>query len=182
MEKHSKFLNIDRKVVRVFKWISYPSGGVLMFMALLATANVIYSKLFSRSIPSSTDWITYLMIPVVYLAVGYMVLDRGLITVDFIEKRYPQWLKNIVMVIFYLVGIIVNVIISVQVFRQMFTYIQTNKMSSTSALHFPLWPFYLILGIGMIVLAAALLWTIVRVLVVGTPEIKHEAKEDDTDE
>lgn len=167
MQEHVKFWKVDAAIVRVFKWISYSSAACLFFMAILATANVIYSKIFSNTIPSSTDWITYMMIPVVYLAIGYMVLDRGLITVDFLEKHYSQWLKNVILVVFYIIGVVVDLLVAVRVFNQMKLYFQTNKISSTSALHFPLWPFYLILSLGMFIFAAAMCWTVVRVFITG---------------
>lgn len=175
-----RFRTVDSCMVTALRYISYAAAGCLLIMALLATANVVYSKLFSRSIPSSTDWIAYLMIPVVYLSVAYVVLDRGLIAVDIISGRFPKWVKNIITALSYCVGAGLGLLISYRLFMQMLEYKSIHKMSSTSALSLPLWPFYCILCFGMVLLSISQLWVIVWLIITGRIEqagVDSEAEE-----
>ena len=94
--KHPKFVKADAIVLKILKWISYPPAVMMVIVALLATINVITSKFFHIMVPSCNDWITYLLIPIVFMSIGHVHLDRGLVVVDFVNKHYPKWLLTII--------------------------------------------------------------------------------------
>lgn len=166
--KHNKLSlirQIDCIITKTFRIISYAAGVIAFVVVVLATANVICSKLTHVSIPSANDWITYLLVPIVYLSIGYMVLDRGLIEVDFVSKHYPRWLKIVISLFSTLACTIINVFIIRYQLQLTNNYLALNKMSSTSPLHFPLWPFPVIILIGMVMMSVAMLWKCIRSIV-----------------
>ena len=182
MEKelnHPKFRKVDAIVVKIFRYISYPAAILLVIIALIATINVITSKLFSWIVPSNIDWITYLIIPVVFLSLAHVQLDRGLVTVDFISSHYPKKLKDTIDIISDVLLIFINAFIGYRGFVLMFDKIATKEMSSTDAGSFYLWPFCLILGFGMFCFAFTSFWCILRtVFNVHPAEEKKKAEEE----
>ena len=162
--KHPKFRKADGFVVKVFKYISYPPAVLMMFIAVMATVNVITSKIFHTIVPSVNDWITYLLIPIVFLSISHVQLDRGLVVVDVLNKRYPKWLLNVIDVIsnFCLIGL--NGFISWRAFVLMLDKFAHKEISSIDAGHFYLWPFCLILGFGMLCFAFTSFWCILRTI------------------
>lgn len=155
---------IDRIFMKIFRGVSYLSALLVFIVAVAVTANVIYAKLTHNSIPSVNDWVTYLLVPIVFFGAGYMMLDRGLIEVDFISRHFPRAVRDALSVLSSAIGIFISVIIIRHQWTLMLNYISLNKMSSVSRLHFPLWPFPLIIILGMIMISAAFLWQTIRML------------------
>ena len=163
-KNHATFRKIDAVVVKIFKYISYPPAVLLIIVALVATINVITSKTIKWIIPSNIDWITYLIIPIVFLSLAHVQLDRGLVTVDFVSSHYPVWLKKLVDIISNALLIFINGFIGYRGFVLMMAKIATKEMSSTDKGSFPLWPFCFLLGFGMICFAFTSFWSILRTL------------------
>lgn len=170
----SGFWKADEKIKKIAKYISYPSGICLFVMALWATANVIWSKLTHSSIPSTTDWIAYLLVPTVFLACAYEVLDKGFVYVDIVTGKFPPIVNKIVLTISYSIGFAVSVIMSFKQFELAFKNMQTGKTSSTLALSFPIWPFSAILAIGLGLMALAMLWYTIRIYVKKPEKISEK--------
>jgi TRAP-type C4-dicarboxylate transport system permease small subunit len=158
---------VDKVVVRVIKSISYISGVCLIGIMLVAFFNVIGEKLRAlglpfKGIPSSTEIIQYLHIPVVFLAAAHVTLDRGHTRIDLLSSKFPKTVQNIFDTFGNICGIIICGFISQRGFVQMNKFITRNMKSSVSGVGFPLWPFALILSIGFALLAFSFLWSIVR--------------------
>ena len=169
-----KLCKIDKHITRIFKYVSYFSGAFLFLMAIFATVNVIYVKLFSKSIPSASDYVTYFMVPVVYLSVGFSLLDMGLVVADVLSRKFPRALVLIINSISYLLGAAASALIAWRQFDLMLNYYAINKRSSMVVLNFPLWPFCLVLSFGMVLLTLGFIWVIIR----DSAGIKTAAKKD----
>ena len=131
-------------------------------MAIIATVNVIYSKMFSKSIPSASDYITYFLVPVVYLSVAHALLDKGLVVADVLSRKFPRLVVLIINSISYVVGAVAGVFIASRQYSLMLEYIAIRKRSSINRLNFPLWPFSFILGVGMLLMTFGFIWVIIR--------------------
>ena len=162
--KNEKFRKADAVVVRIFRYISYPPAVLLIIVALIATINVITSKTIKWIIPSNIDWITYLIIPIVFLSLAHVQLDRGLVTVDFLSTHYPAWLQKIIDIISNVILIFINGFIGYRGYVLMFSKIATQEMSSTDKGNFPLWPFCFLLAFGMTCFAFTSFWSILRTI------------------
>lgn len=178
--KHPGFAKVDAVVVRILKYISYPPAILMMIVALLATVNVVTSKAFHTVVPSCNDWITYLLIPIVFLSIGHVHLDRGLVVVDFVNKHYPKWLLTVIDIISNILLIGLNGFLSWRAFVLMVQKFQIKELSSVDAGHFYMWPFSFLLGFGMAVFAFTSFWCILRDVfdyhpAVTTPEDMAEA-------
>lgn len=159
---------MDKWVVRVIKAVSYVSGVCLVGIMLVAFFNVVGEKLrqagvpWITGIPASTEIIKYLHIPVVFLAMAFVTLDRGHTRIDLLSSHFPKWLQQVCATLGNLLGIAISVVITWRAFIQMDKHITRHTMSSVSGVGFPLWPFSLITALGFALLAVSFLWAIVR--------------------
>lgn len=168
----TRFERTDRVVFRVTKWISYLVGAAILAIMLLALVNVLVSKIFKFSVPSSTEWITYLNILAVFPAVAFVQLDRGHTRVDLFDNKFPPLVQKIIEIFSDLVGMGVCALISWRTFILFEDHLQKGTMSSSSALTkgaFPLWPFSLMLSVFCALWFLTFGWSIVRCLVRRTP-------------
>ena len=158
---------VDRWVVRILKWVSYVSAVALVGIMLVAFFNVIGEKLRQAGlpitgIPASTEIIQYLHIPVVFLAMGYVTLDRGHTKIDLLSSKFPKAVQLFFAILGDLCGIFVACFIAWRGFLQMVNFMEIRRMSSVTGVGFPLWPFALILSVGYVLLAVSFVWDIVR--------------------
>lgn len=164
----TRFERIDQAVFRFTKWISYLVGAAILVIMLLALVNVLVSKIFKFSIPSSTEWITYLNILAVFPAVAFVQLDRGHTRVDLFDNKFPPVVRMVIEIFSDLVGMAVCGLVSWRAFVLFQEHIQKGTMSSSSALTkgaFPLWPFSLVLSIFCALWLLTFAWSIVRCVV-----------------
>ncbi|NLT14762.1 MAG: TRAP transporter small permease [Clostridiales bacterium] len=172
---HKKLVKADAAITKVIKSISYVSAVGLVGIMLVTFINVVGEKLRSlglptTGIPASTEIISYLHIPVVFLAMSYVTLDRGHVRIDMLTSKFPKWLENACITLGYLLGAGITSFISWRAFEQMGKFIARHRMSSVTGVGFPLWPFALITAVGFALLALSLLWAIVRQYTLKNPD------------
>lgn len=163
----SLFEKMDHAVVTILKSISYISAVCLVGIMLVAFFNVLGEKLRQvglpvTGIPASTEIIQYLHIPVVFLAVAYVTLDRGHTKIDLLSSKFPPAVQAVCTLLGNLCGIFISSFIGWRGLVQTVKFFERNKMSSVTGIGFPLWPFALILSLGFILLALSFVWAIVR--------------------
>lgn len=164
MSKRQRILaGIDLILERITRYLSYVAAACLVIMALLATTNVLTSKIIKYGIPSAVDWGTYLLIPVVFLSISYNLLKNGLIHVDFLTVHFPRSVNRIIDTISDLLGAGISGIISWRQVALAVRYFNSGKISSFMPLHFYIWPFCAVLGLGTGLMGIVFLWRITRV-------------------
>lgn len=178
---------IDNVVMKVLRVISYGAVLFLILIMLMAFFNVIGEKMGKagivgfRGIRNSNYWIQYWHIPTVYLTMGYVVLSSGHTKIDFVTRRYPRILQEIM-------GVLANLIaagITGFVAWRGWTVLLAEQIRYGSTINglsqgFPEWPFGLSYCLGMTLTALAFLWAIVRILT-GHSETKREPKAEHDD-
>lgn len=172
---HTKLEQVDAVITRVIKYTSYVSAVCLVGIMLVTFVNVIGEKLRSlglptTGIPASTEIVSYLHVPVVFLSMAFVTLDRGHVRIDMLTSKFPKWLENICITLGYLLGAGITSFISWRAFIQMGKFIERHKMSSVSGVGFPLWPFALITAVGFALLALSLIWAIIRLYAMKNKE------------
>jgi TRAP-type C4-dicarboxylate transport system permease small subunit len=134
---------------------------------LVAFFNIIGEKLRTlglpvSGIPASNEIVSYLHIPVVFLAAAYVTFDRGHTRIDMLTSKFPKALQELFITIGYLFGVAICTFVSWRAFIQMGKFITRHKMSSVTGVAFPLWPFALVTALGFGLLALSFLWSILR--------------------
>ncbi len=162
MEEKNWFSTCDGVIMKIVKAISYVSGVCLVGIMLVAFFNVLGEKIFHHGIPGSTEIITYLHVPVVFLAAAYVTLDNGHTKIDLLSSRFPIAVQKILATIAYLIGAFICCFTGYWGFRRMGELIANHTKSSTTGFGFPVWPFAFMFAAGMFMLALTFLWCIVR--------------------
>jgi TRAP-type mannitol/chloroaromatic compound transport system permease small subunit len=167
MEKEGKapkpaLIRFDNGIFNTMKWISYVSAACLLVITLLSTADVMTSKLFSRSITNATDIVTYLNIPVVFLTAAYVQLERGHTHIDLIYKHFPMWGQKIIHTVGNILGVGLSAFIGYRAVLSTIQKFQIVEKSSSSASAFIVWPFAALIALGFLLMAVAFLWSLVR--------------------
>lgn len=156
------FWKVDGYFSKAMKLVSYIPPFCLLAVALVATINIITTKLFHWSIPSVNDWITYFLIPIVYLSLAYVQLDRGMVAVDFMSSRLPKWFNDTLNTIWDLLFAAVSFYIAKNMAGLMFDFLGLHKRSSVLPGSFPLWPLAFVLFLGMLLYGLSTIWIVFR--------------------
>ncbi len=156
------FDKVDRALLTVTRWISYGSGICLFIIMVLAFCNVISSKLMNQSIQNATDIVAYMNVPICFLSVAYVQLDRGHTNIMLLQRHFHPVPAKIVRIVSNLLGAGVCVIIGWRAIIQMEKWITTHARPSSNISGIQIWPYAGILAFGYLLLALCFLWSIVR--------------------
>ena len=155
------FILIDSAIDQTVKGISFLGMAALLLIAVIATVNVLASKLFGHPISNTTELVTYLNIPVVFFCIGFVQLDRGHTHIDLIYRRFPAVVHTVIHIVGDLIGIVIcgfagwrGVVLTVDKYQ--------SAAYASGPSSFKIWPFVLCIGIGYLVLAVCYCWSIFR--------------------
>jgi len=163
------YKKIDRVLVSIIKTVSYISAVCLVIIMLIAFFNVIGEKLakagvsWMKGIPMAAELIQYFHIPVVFLAAGYVTLDRGHTRIDMLSSRFSAPVQKVLLSIGHALGAGISLFISYRAFFVLTVrfYSCSSRIAAISGA-WPRWPFALIHGLGFFLLGISFLWAIVR--------------------
>lgn len=160
--------NVDRRIMKVTRGISYVAAFCMLLIAIIATANVIAAKIFSANYPSANDYVTYLFVIVIYCSLPNMHLERVLINVDILSNHFKKTLNVIIGVISDLLGIAVFALMSAGSFDVFVSYFEYKELSSIGARGaFQIWPFPLLMCVFCGIMALTFVWNLIRRSVYG---------------
>lgn len=167
-QNSSTYETADRIISTAVKWVSYLGAVALFVIAVIASMDVIATKIFAHPIRNVTEFVTYMNIPVVFFCIGFVQLDRGHTHIDLIYRHFPLVFHKIIHIVGYIIGVAVcgfagwrGMVLTGQKFSSM-----TYASGPTS---FLIWPFVVCIGIGYLVLAVSFLWCIFRELKGNSP-------------
>jgi len=158
---------VDRIVFKFMYGVSVLAGVALIITALLCTVDSLSAKIFSFSIPNGTDLVTYLNIPIVFLAMGFIQVERGNTVVDLVSGKFPVPVQKAVQIFGYMLGAFISIFLAVCEFHLMMTKLTTGARSSAAGNAFAVWPFALAIAIGYLLVGIAFIWCIFRVLLIA---------------
>lgn len=162
MKEHPVALRIDKAVFRFMHAVSMASMVALLAVAVICSVDSLSTKIFSTSIPSGTDWVTYLNIPVVFLAMGFLQVERGNTVVDLLSNKFPPVVQKVIRTASNVLGTAICGYLGYCQFRLTADKFAKHAMSSSQMSAFPVWPFALIIAIGYSLVAVSFFWCIFR--------------------
>lgn len=167
MKVNIKAEKIDKVIFKIMYAVSICAGLALMIAAVLCSVDSISTKVFSWSVPNGTEWVTYLNIPIVFLAMGYIQVERGNTVVDLVSNKFPKALNKFVQILGCLLGVGISVFLMYCEYTLMVTKFSSGTRASAAAGSFVVWPFALIITLGYLLVAVAFLWSIFRILLIA---------------
>ncbi|MBQ8663958.1 MAG: TRAP transporter small permease [Eubacterium sp.] len=162
MKIHARAEKVDKIIFKIMYAVSVLAGISLMVVAVLCTVDALASKFLSFSIPSGTDWVTFLNIPIVFLAMGYIQVERGNTAVDILSSKYPPKIGKMIRVGSCIVATLICVFLGYCGFEVMMDKIVKHTLSSAQMSAFPVWPFALMVAVGYSLAAVSFFWCIIR--------------------
>jgi len=160
---------VDTWLQRLARWFAYIGGFAVIVMAFAGTANIIVSKVFGNSLQNVNDIIDYGLIVVVYCAVADAQFGIGLMRVDIFCRKFPAKVDGAIRLVGYVLGTAMYAFAAYQAISLLRDHMQRGTTAAASVYSFVIWPFTLMYVIGTFFLAAALLWSIVRMVVLRLP-------------
>ena len=161
MNGNKLWWSIDTVISRITKWALYVSIGCIAYMMAIATIDVITTKFFNCPIPSTSEFIEDLNIPLVYMGMAYVQLTKGHIVGSVFENKLSQATNRAIAIAGYIIGILVCGLLSwggVVLIQEMLEI----GLSKNSIIDFPIWPFALSLIISFVLMVLAYVLSIVR--------------------
>jgi len=148
------------KIVRVIGSINTFFGTVVGWVSLLMMAAIVYEVVARYVFNAPTIWSMeinqYLFCMISMLAGGYCLLKDGHVRVDIIYPRFSPKVKAWVEIITFLLPVAFCSLLIWQGGSE-FWKVLTNGIVSDTVLEFPMWPVWLMIPLGGLLLALQIL-------------------------
>lgn len=145
---------------KLSKAVSYCGGGVLIFMIILITANVLMRRFFNRAFIGTYEIAEILMALLASSAMAYSQSEKAHIHVTILLAKFPRKLKFTVFSITGLLSLVVVCSMSWAAAQQGTAALAKNMI--TGNLGLPMFPFYYIQCIGMTLFACVLALDVIK--------------------
>lgn len=132
-------------------------GGIALIAIMGITATDVVLRLFSKSIIGSMELIQYLMIVLVFLSFGKATFDDSFTKVEVFDFKKAE---PIVKVIIHILHVALCLFTSYYCFAQ--TAASKALNTTSPMLKIVRWPFYIICGIGFLLIAVSIPLSIYR--------------------
>jgi len=159
---NSTVTNLERFLGTATRISNYISVGFLLIMPLPVFFDVIARFSFKGSIPGGIEIESYMLLIIIFLGVAFIQINEGHIRIEFIVSRFPKWVKNVLDCFHYLICALFFGIMSSQLIMQGIRKIQDNVI--TYDLEIPVWIFWFIAALGIIILAIVVALDFLRAL------------------
>ena len=153
---------MEKYIFQLSKAMGVIAIGFLIAMMLLTVADVLLRKLFNSPILGSVELVEVMMIFTGFLGLAWCAFNDSHIKVDLIVGSFPPRVQNIIDSITYLLTIVICAILSWRSIIESFAVHESNAFTPT--LKIPLYPFYIVVGIGFGVLLLAVIVLFIKSL------------------
>ena len=162
MKVHAGAEKVDKIVFKIMYIFSLVAALALVLIAVLSTVDSLGTTIFSKSLPNGTDWVAYMNIPVVFLSMGFIQVERGNTVVDLISNKFPKVLQKAVKIFGYLLGAAMCAFLFKCELDLTIDKLTSGTRSSAAASAFAVWPVAAIIALGYLLVALAFLWSVFR--------------------
>ncbi|RLC61953.1 MAG: hypothetical protein DRI01_07680, partial [Chloroflexi bacterium] len=159
---------MTKKLERLTKVIDCTTVGAgwvgiaaMWLLAVLIMAEILDRAIFSRSLLFTLDVSKWLLVTLVMMGGAWTLKAEGHIRISLISSRLSQRKQRWLIVAIATIGTIVFAFIASYAWKGMLAY---HKMHTTtvSLVHFPLWPIWVVLFAGMVLLSLQFAATVVK--------------------
>ena len=142
--------------------LTYLAVLSIFIMMCLTTADAIGRYIFSYPITGAYEFTEkYLMLTAVYLGASYTYRAGSTIRITLLVSRMPSNIKIGLNIFAQIVSIFYGFFLVVPNIQSLYrTYLQGTTLTSTS---FPLWPPYVAIPVGLLLMSLFMLWDLPKV-------------------
>ena len=158
---------------KAFAWVSVIATVVMMIFMLV---DIVLRFVFSKPILGGYEIVTVMLAIIIFFAFGYTQFNKEMVHACFFMRKFPGLVPLGLWVFNGLVAAGIAALLAYASFVQ--TGIIQTLGQTTQTLYIPLFPFYMMMGIGFTVFTIALLFDVVKsVLAFFNKEIRDEVME-----
>ena len=154
---------VDGFYTRLTRWFSYLAGAALLVIVVICVIDVISWKFFSWPFPSQQGLVKHLNVALVFLAVGYVQMERGSVAIELLQDSFG--LRGVgklaVRVFASVLGAGVCLFCAYRGWFLLSDLFHTHAVD-TGVWRFPIWPFEMTMVVGWFLLGVAFLFTVAR--------------------
>lgn len=147
--------NVRKFMDKITTGISYVGLVGLLFAMMVTTVDVILGLFTSTRVNGANEYVEIAMVAIMYLGFGYTQMKEGHVRVDMFVNKFAPKARCVVNGIVMVIVTFFSVLITIQTFKQLTTYM--NNGLSFSVSHIPYWPLEVVMFIGMILLTLCFL-------------------------
>jgi TRAP-type C4-dicarboxylate transport system permease small subunit len=152
-------LKIEKGIHTASQKLCWLSMIILFLMMLFITTDVFGRYLFKSPITGSIDFITVMMVILVFPSLAYVTSEKGHVRTDILYDRFPKRGQGGVDIINSLFSIILVVLITWQLGARAWSFIQHPPGISTNYFQWPHLPFICLASAGCALMSLELiLW------------------------
>lgn len=153
---------IDHRVTRIFDAFSLISTIALIAVMLMAVVDVVGSKVFHTPFAPAYELTQMFSIPLVFFTVGVVQMGRGMMRIDLLANQFPKWLQRALNLISSVLGAVFCVFLAWRAWVYAYGTLYLNHIKTTGNVKLAMWPFGMMLVFGLIMLAAAFVFSTLR--------------------
>jgi TRAP-type C4-dicarboxylate transport system permease small subunit len=143
----------------------YIAAVALTGMMMVTVADVFGRYFLNRPIRGAYELVGFLLVCAGSWGMGYCQVKKGHIRVDFLLQRFPRKAQAILTVMANLIGFIAFSLLCWRVILLVQYYLSLRKGNATDTLGIPIFPFVIMLAIGIGMMALVILFDLVRSVV-----------------
>jgi len=146
------------------KVMVYVASFALFGMMILTVADVIGRYFFSKPISGAWELVGIMLVPAGIWGMAYCQIKKGHIRVDFLLQRFSKKVQVILTILANLLGLAAFSVLCWRSILLAQYYLSSKTGNATDTLHIPLFPFVLVLAIGVGMVALVLLFDLIHSL------------------
>jgi TRAP-type C4-dicarboxylate transport system permease small subunit len=154
MNRRNFWQSTDFILTKIIDWYVVVAEVAAAIIMLLSVADVVGSKFFNAGIPSATELVEQLNVPLVFGAVAFVGLERGHIRIDSLDSRLSLSANHYLKLLGRVFETLVCAFLSWRSLELVIDMIE-NFSRNNGTVAFPLLPFSLSVFLGFVLLAVA---------------------------
>jgi len=169
---------MEKLLNSVEKVLTFVAAMTCFVLMLLTTIDTLGRYILNKPITGAFEITTnYLLVGLVFLAMGYSYCEGAHVRVDVLAVRLPKPVKSLVDHLVQVVSILfIGVLIVASTQQALRVYSSHTVMSSLEMI--PIWPAYLIVPVGLLVMFLLMLFDLGRVRTGRSRMFKEESPEE----
>ncbi len=131
------------------------AGGTLFLMMLLTAIDVVLRYAFNRPIGGTYEITELMMVIVIFFALAYTQATKAHVSVDFLVARLSKRKQKIIDFLNHALAFAMLLLMTIMSFIKAFQVMTRGEVSPT--LSIPVYPFFLLVGLGCAAMCGELL-------------------------
>jgi tripartite ATP-independent transporter DctM subunit len=158
-------LNFFSVLSKPIRFLNLMGALALLFMMLISFADVLMRYFFNNPISGSTEITEILMVLMVFLAISYTQMKKGHVGIDLFPKKLPPSWQIVLSIVVNSCSLSIFALIAWRNFETALLFLERKQV--TMELGIPIFPFFLVISLGCIMLCVVLLRDLLETLVQG---------------